>query len=179
MRHKLGWRKKCFGQISSFQKEPFCFKNVIIAFAPTPARLVCGLNGVYTPSEIRKALKVSSIQDCLNYVKVKKGDFVYIPAGTVHAIGGGLRLLEVQQSCDITYRFFDWGRGRECQEEKAIACIKDSPVRSVGPFPGVFSCPYFTLEQIFVEGEYEGGEEIKATGDFSMMKIVPQKNKKH
>ncbi|MBP5695472.1 MAG: class I mannose-6-phosphate isomerase [Treponema sp.] len=188
--------------------------------AEKDARLVCGLNGVYTASELRKAIKANSIQDCLNYVSVKKGDFIYIPSGTVHAIGGGLRLLEVQQSCDITYRFFDWGRGRECHEEKAIACIKDSPVRSVSSFPGVFSCPYFTLEQIFVEGQYEdsadpasstpsaedftllfiiegsgslngssvkaeeiyaleAGEEIKAEGDFSMMRIVPQKHKKH
>ncbi len=187
--------------------------------ADKDARLVCGLNGVYTASELRKAIKANSIQDCLNYVSVKKGDFVYIPSGTVHAIGGGLRLLEVQQSCDITYRFYDWGRGRECHEEKAIACIKDSPVRSVSAFPGVFSCPYFTLEQIFVEDKYEGvadeassprcvedftllfiiegngslngqdvkaeeiyalapGEEIKAHGNFSMMKIVPQKRRK-
>ncbi|MBP5746733.1 MAG: mannose-6-phosphate isomerase, partial [Treponema sp.] len=142
------------------------------------------------------------------------------PSGTVHAIGGGLRLLEVQQSCDITYRFYDWGRGRECHEEKAIACIKDSPVRSISAFPGVFSCPYFALEQIFVEGQYEGvadeassprcvedftllfiiegngslngqsvkaeeiyalepGEKINAKGDFSMMKILPHKCKKH
>jgi len=188
--------------------------------AKEDARIVCGLNGIYTGGELRKALKANSIQDCLNYVSVKKGDFIYIPAGTVHAIGGGLRLLEVQQSCDITYRFFDWGRGRECHEEKAIACMKDTPVRSVAAFPGVFSCPYFTLEQIFVEGKYESfaddapsgkncedftllfviegsgslngrnvkaeeifaiepGEEIKASGDFSMMKIVPQKHKKH
>lgn len=187
--------------------------------AAPDARLVCGLNGVYTASELRKAIKANSIQDCLNYVSVKKGDFIYIPSGTVHAIGGGLRLLEVQQSCDITYRFYDWGRGRECHEEKAIACIKDSQVRSVSSFPGVFSCPYFTLEQIFVEGQYEGvadeassprcvedftllfiiegsgslngssvkaeeiyalapGEEIKTQGDFSMMKIVPQKRRK-
>ena len=78
--------------------------------AEKDARLVCGLNGIYTASELRKAIKANSIQDCLNYVSVKKGDFVYIPSGTVHAIGGGLRLLEVQQSCDITYRFYDWGR---------------------------------------------------------------------
>ena len=183
------------------------------------AQLVYGLNGIYTASELRKALKANSIQDCLNYVSVKKGDFIYIPAGTVHAIGGGLRLLEVQQSSDITYRFYDWGRGRECHEEKAIACIKDSPVRAVSAFPGVFSCPYFTLEQIFVEDLYEGsaleaaepfssqdftllfiiegsgsingesvkaediyalspGEEIKASGNFSMMKIAPQKSKR-
>lgn len=119
------------------------------------ARLVYGLNGVYTPSELRGSIQANSIQDCLRYVNVKKGDFVYIPAGTVHAIGGGLRLLEIQQSSDITYRLYDWGRGRECHVERAISCIKTQGERNVSAFPGVFSCPYFTLEEITVENEYD------------------------
>ncbi len=118
------------------------------------AQLVYGLNGVYTDSELRKAIQANSLEDCLRYVKVEAGDFIYIPAGTVHAIGGGLRLLEVQQSSDVTYRLYDWGRGRECHVEKSLACIKNDSVRNVVRFPGVFSCPYFTLEQIFVEEEY-------------------------
>ena len=118
------------------------------------AQLVYGLNGIYTASELRKAIAANTIEDCLRYVDVHQGDFIFIPAGTVHAIGKGLKLLEVQQSCDVTYRFFDWGRGRECHVERAISCIKNDSVRNVGPFPGVFSCQYFTLEEIFVEENY-------------------------
>ena len=118
------------------------------------AQLVYGMNGVYTASELRKAIQANSLEDCLRYVSVQPGDFIYIPAGTVHAIGGGLRLLEVQQSSDITYRLYDWGRGRECHVEKGIACIKNEGVRDVRRFPGVFSCPYFTLEEIYVEQSY-------------------------
>lgn len=122
--------------------------------AEKDASLVYGFNGVYTESEIRKAVQANSPQDLLRFVKVEKGDFIYIPAGTVHAIGKGLRLLEVQQSCDVTYRLYDWGRGRECHIEKAISVIKSNDIRSVTKFLGVFSCPYFTLEKIIVEDTY-------------------------
>ena len=127
------------------------------------AQLVYGMNGIYTASELRSAIKSNSLEDCLRYVNVQAGDFIYIPAGTVHAIGGGLRLLEVQQSSDITYRLYDWGRGRECHVEKGIACIKNDGVRNVVKFPGAFSCPYFTLEDISVEKEYTGTVD-KAAG---------------
>lgn len=118
------------------------------------AQLVYGLNGIYTASELRAAIKSNSVQDCLRYVSVEPGDFVYLPAGTVHAIGGGVRLLEVQQSSDITYRLYDWGRDRECHVEKALSSIKTGGVRNVVKFPGAFSCPFFTLEEITVEKNY-------------------------
>lgn len=122
--------------------------------AEQDAELVYGLNGIYSASELRKAVTNDSISPLLRTVKVEAGDFIYIPAGTVHAIGGGLRLLEIQQSSDITYRLYDWGRGRECHLEKAIASIKNESIRSVEKFQGVFSCPYFTLEEITVEKSY-------------------------
>lgn len=132
------------------------------------AEIVYGLNGIYNASELRKAIEANSLQDFLRYEKVRTGDFIYIPAGTVHAICGGLRLLEVQQSSDITYRLYDWGRGRECNVEKGIACIKESGIRKIAPFPGVFSCPYFSLEEIDVENFYssiiEGSAETKNPG---------------
>ncbi|MBQ9539403.1 MAG: class I mannose-6-phosphate isomerase [Treponema sp.] len=191
--------------------------------ADKDTQLVHGMNGIYSASEIRKAIETNSLSDFLRYVKVEAGDFIYIPAGTVHAIGGGLRLLEVQQSSDITYRLFDWGRGRECHIEKGIASIKSGGVRSVSKFPGVFSCPYFLMEEITVESSYitqlpgtksgaaddikpsdyalffvidgEGemngekackedifafapGEELKASGNLHIMKILPATEKR-
>lgn len=50
------------------------------------------------------------MEDCLRYLNVRPGDVVYIPAGMVHAIGEDILLLEIQQSSDVTYRFWDWGR---------------------------------------------------------------------
>ena len=71
--------------------------------AAPDAQLVYGLNGTYTAEELKAAIDANKLDSYLNLVPVKKDDFIFIPAGTVHAIGGGLTLLEVQQSCDITY----------------------------------------------------------------------------
>jgi len=118
------------------------------------AQLVYGLNGVYSSEKLREAIHNNNLEDYLRLVPVHAGDFIYIPAGTVHAIGGGLRLLETQQSCDITYRLYDWGRPRELHIEKGLQVIKNIGMRSIEPFPGEFECQYFSLEKIDVNGGY-------------------------
>ena len=120
--------------------------------AAPDAQLVYGLNGTYTAEELKAAIDANKLDSYLNLVPVKKDDFIFIPAGTVHAIGGGLTLLEVQQSCDITYRLYDWGRPRELHIEKSLKSIKNSQLDKISAFPGEFSCPYFSLEKITVNG---------------------------
>ena len=119
------------------------------------ATLVYGLNDSYTKEELKEAIESNSLEDILFYADVKAGDFIYIPAGTVHAIGGGIRLLEVQQSSDITYRLYDYGRGRECHVEKGLACIDESSIQAIEPFDKNFDCPYFYMEEIAADGDYE------------------------
>lgn len=119
------------------------------------ATLVYGLNDSYTKEELKEAIESNSLEDMLFYADVKAGDFIYIPAGTVHAIGGGIRLLEVQQSSDITYRLYDYGRGRECHVEKGLACIDESSIQAIEPFDKNFDCPYFYMEEIAADGDYE------------------------
>ena len=122
-------------------------------FDATPdARLVYGLKDGASKEELAKAIQESALDPYLNFVNVHKGDFIYIPAGTVHAIGGGLRLLEVQQSCDLTYRLYDWGRGREVHIEKGLSVIKNDVRKPIAQFPGSFECEYFSLEQINIKG---------------------------
>lgn len=120
------------------------------------ARLVCGLKGKYAPSQIEQAIAGGTLEELLLWQEVRAGDFVYIPAGTVHAIGGGMRLLEVQQSSDVTLRLYDWGRGRECDTERGVQCIKQDEAVRVAPFAGKFdgkfACEYFALEEIHVKG---------------------------
>ena len=114
------------------------------------ARLVCGLKCKCTPSQIKQAIAGGTLEELLSWQEVSAGDFVYIPAGTVHAIGGGMRLLEVQQSSDVTLRLYDWGRGRECDIERASQCVNcDTPI-SVAPFALKFACEYFALEEVRV-----------------------------
>ena len=114
------------------------------------ASLIYGLNSEYGREELRKAIENNSLDGYLQSVQVKKGDFIFIPAGTVHAIKGGLRLLEIQESSDITYRLYDWGRGREVHIEKGLDVINpeyNKRISSFAPFAGRFTCPYFTLEK--------------------------------
>ncbi len=120
--------------------------------AASDARLVYGLKDGASKEELAKAIQESALDPYLNFVNVHKGDFIYIPAGTVHAIGGGLRLLEVQQSCDLTYRLYDWGRGREVHIEKGLAVIKNDVRKPIAQFPCSFECEYFSLEQINIKG---------------------------
>ena len=120
--------------------------------AADDAKLVYGIKKGYTNEVLAKAIQTNDLEKYLEFVNVKKGDFIYIPAGTVHAIGSGLRLLEVQQSCDLTYRLYDWGRGREVHIEKGLSVIKYEDMMPVAPFTGEFDCKYFSLETVNVKG---------------------------
>jgi hypothetical protein len=73
-----------------------------------------------------------SIVSLLDWKRVKAGDFWYAPAGTIHAIGAGLSLLEIQQNVDVTYRLYDYGSGRQLHLDEAIEAA--SPVPYVAPF---------------------------------------------
>ncbi len=119
--------------------------------AKPEATLICGLNETeenYSRDELAKAIENASLESHLKKVPVKKGDFLFIPAGTVHAIEGGLRIIEIQQSSDITYRLYDWGSDREIHVEKSLDVIKAIPGDLVKSFSGRYECNYFTLEKL-------------------------------
>ena len=104
----------------------------------------------YSRRELETAIRNNTLERCLRSVPVSKGDFIFIPAGTVHAIRGGLRLLEVQQSSDITYRLYDWGRPREVHVQKGLDVLRylpESALTPEHPFSGKAVCPYFSLEK--------------------------------
>ena len=68
-----------------------------------------------------------SIERLLDWRPVKAGDIFYSPAGTIHAIGGGISLIEIQQNLDLTYRLYDYGRPRELHLDEAVAVAKPGP----------------------------------------------------
>lgn len=80
-----------------------------------------------TEDALRTAAADGSIVDLLDWKNVRPGDFLYVPAGTIHAIGGGLSLLEIQQNSGTTYRLYDYGRPRELRVDDAIAVADRSP----------------------------------------------------
>jgi len=81
-----------------------------IVAAEPGAQLVAGLREGTTRDEFKRALDEGDLAGCLNYVDVAAGDVVHIAAGTVHAVGPGILISEIQQTSDATYRVWDWGR---------------------------------------------------------------------
>jgi mannose-6-phosphate isomerase len=92
---------------------------LIIAAEPG-ARLGIGFDSYVDPQIMRAAALDGSIETMLTWHEVAAGDFFYIPANTVHAIGAGVSLIEVQQNSDITYRLYDYGRPRELHLDAAV-----------------------------------------------------------
>jgi mannose-6-phosphate isomerase len=78
-------------------------------------------------NELRAASLSGEIERLMDWKPVKPGDYFYIPAGTVHAIGAGITLVEVQQYADITYRLYDYGRPRELHLDDGVAVSQAKP----------------------------------------------------
>jgi len=85
-----------------------------------------------TSAEVISAARDGSIVDLIDWRRPKKGDFIYNPAGTIHALGPGLTVMEIQQAVDLTYRLYDYGRPRELHLDEGVA-VSD-PVPYVAPF---------------------------------------------
>ena len=99
---------------------------LVIAAEPG-ATLGIGFHEDISPDEMRAAALDGSIEDKLVWHEVQAGDFFYIPANTVHAIGPGCSIIEIQQNSDITYRLYDYGRPRELHLEEGMAVADGSP----------------------------------------------------
>ena len=92
----------------------------LILDAEPEAKLAIGFDEDISAEELRGAAEDGSIEDLLTWHAVQRGDFFYLPAGTVHAIGAGLTIAELQQHSDVTYRLYDYGRPRELHLEEAL-----------------------------------------------------------
>lgn len=135
------------------------------------ARLVYGFRWDISREELKKSLENGTVGKYLQSVPVKKGDVFYIEAGTVHAIGAGILIAEVQESSNLTYRMFDYNRRdkngnlRPLHIEKAldVANLKSSsepvqPMRVLNYRPGYASemlgrCKYFQVERVLINTE--------------------------
>lgn len=128
------------------------------------AHLICGIKEGLSKEEFRKIIENGNeIEKYLKRIYVKKGDMIYIEAGTVHAIEGGIRLIEVQQCSDVTYRIYDWGRDREVHINKALDVInfnKNSKSTKIENFK-ILNTPYFTVEKINVNECYKSRSDKK------------------
>lgn len=121
--------------------------------AEPDARLALGFRANVTSEEIERAIHEGTLESKLNYVPVKAGDMVYVEAGTIHAIGPGMVVLETQQYSDTTYRLYDYGRPRELHLKDGLAVTKPrtnaglvAPVEQ-GGFTRLVSTPYFIVDR--------------------------------
>jgi mannose-6-phosphate isomerase len=127
----------------------------LVIDAEPGAKLGIGFDRAVDAATMRAAAIDGSIEQMLTWHEVSAGDFFYIPANTVHAIGGGCSIIEVQQNSDITYRLYDYGRPRELHLEEGMAVAKGEPYdmsrHRVLPEEGDVSLvdgPYFRLDRL-------------------------------
>ena len=95
--------------------------------AEPDARIGLGLTREVSREALRAAALDGSIETLLDWRRVAPGDLLYSPAGTIHAIGGGISLIEIQQNLDLTYRLYDYGRPRALHLEDGIAVAEPGP----------------------------------------------------
>ena len=136
----------------------------VIIDAQPGSRICAGLNEGVTEDELRASLQTGTTEELLHFVSVAAGDCLFIPAGTVHAIGPGIVLAEVQQQSNLTFRLHDWGRvdstgsPRAIHVAESLACTNFArgPVSSVHPvimsdsshsFEELIRCDYFVIRR--------------------------------
>ncbi|WP_145264633.1 type I phosphomannose isomerase catalytic subunit [Calycomorphotria hydatis] len=144
---------------------------VIMAAEPGSV-LYSGLKAGVTESDLREALAATELERCLHTIEVQAGDCVFVPAGTVHAIGEGILLAEIQQMSDLTFRLYDWGRvgadgkPRQLHIEESVRCTDFSrgPVDLVTPqvikegphhVEELVRSPYFVIRRHVIHEEVE------------------------
>ncbi len=151
--------------------------------ADAGSRIYAGLLPGIDKPRLRAALRAGTVAKCLHHFEPRAGDCIFLPAGTVHAVGGGVLMAEVQQTSDATFRLFDWnrrdahGKSRPLHIEEALACIdwERGPVEPIrtNPLAGaaaegsprgslherLVQCPFFHLEHVRETAPFACGGE--------------------
>jgi mannose-6-phosphate isomerase len=122
------------------------------------AEVAAGLKPGVTVDDVRSGIERGTLEQSLNILPVKRGEMVFVDAGTVHAIWPGSILLETQQNSDITYRMYDYGRPRELHVEKSLEALRFDtgagivPPRELDDRTILIDVEYFRVERIPVKG---------------------------
>jgi mannose-6-phosphate isomerase len=120
------------------------------------AQIALGFREAITKERLREASLSGEIEPLLRWVDVQPGETYFVPAGTVHAIGAGIALCEIQQHSDVTYRLYDYGRPRELHLDKAMQ-VAETGSHDGKPVPLPVGCRYFHTDVLTVDQpiEYE------------------------
>ena len=118
-----------------------------------------GLNRKVTKDELVARIKTGTLPEILRKVPVKRGDCYFIPAGTIHSIGKGILLAEIQQNSNVSYRIYDYGRidangkARTLHIDKAVDVVNLTPVEDKKNYRHLVTCDYFTVDKITLDGK--------------------------
>jgi mannose-6-phosphate isomerase len=126
--------------------------------ADAGAQVAAGLKPGVTVDQVKEGIHAGTLEESLNMLPVAAGEMIFVDAGTVHAIWPGSILLETQQNCDLTYRMYDYGRGRELHIEKSLEAMR-LETRAGRVQPTVIAdrtilldSEYFRVERVSVQG---------------------------
>ena len=129
------------------------------ALAAEPgAQVAVGLKPGLTLGKVREEIDAGTLEESLKMLPVTEGDAIFVDAGTVHAIWPGSILLETQQNCDLTYRMYDYGRGRELHIQKALESTR------LITRAGKVSARVLADRAILVDAEYFHVERLRVAG---------------
>lgn len=142
----------------------------VVLHADPGAKVVYGLKPGATPADFAAAVQSGRTMDVMQEIQVQTGDALYVPAGTVHALGTGLLIAEIQQSSDTTYRVYDYGRPgldgklRELHVEHALRvthygeppAITHPVLTATNQWAEICRSPFFTVYQGEIKGETAG-----------------------
>jgi mannose-6-phosphate isomerase len=171
-------------QAQSMEHYPFGKTEAwYILDAEPDAKLILGFNRSVTREDILQALSDKTLVNLMTFVPVKRGDVIFVPAGTVHAICKGIVVAEIQENSDITYRFYDWERqikGRELHIEQSLRVFSSEPVPQphvpslMLPHPTfdehfLVACKYFLLTMFDVRGRVD---ELNTNGKFHIVSVI-------
>lgn len=160
------------------------------------ASLYYGFSRMVELEELQERIKNHTLLEILNKIYIKKGDVLFIEPGTIHAIGKGCVIAEIQQNSNVTYRVYDYGRKdkngkeRDLHIEKALQVTNRIPIRRQRSFdPHIVTCEYFTVDKLVLDGSLmkqisgvvgkdsfvhilmlEGEAEIRSNEEMSCMK---------
>lgn len=134
-------------------------------------RVICGVQGGVTAEQFAAAADTDAVVGLLEVLTPEIGDAIYVPAGTVHSMGPGIVVFEVQQNSDVTYRLYDWGRGRETHVPEALAASNLDSTPQISKDEGrelLFDNDHFTTRRMTISTPGTLGSE----GSFKTVTVI-------
>lgn len=131
------------------------------------AAVALGLEDGVTVQDVEQAIAAGAMEELMRWVPVSVGDMLFVDAGTVHAIGPGVVLLETQQTSDVTYRLYDYGRPRELHLEQGLKVIKPQTAAGKVPQQVIDGFTRLIEQQYFVVDRFDLGKMEEQRVSFS------------